>query len=64
MNIFVKLFGFNKYIDKITELEERCEKLENTINLFKNDDNVLNVVSGDLFVSGSISATKEIAAFK
>lgn len=62
MNIFVKLFGFNKYIDKLNELEERCEKLENIINL--TDDNVHNVISGDLFVSGSISATKEIAAFK
>ena len=62
MNIFIKLFGFNKYIDKITELEERCEKLENVIN--STDDNIPNVISGDLFVSGSISATKEIAAFK
>ena len=62
MNIFLKLFGFNKYVDKINELEKICEKLENVIN--STDDNVLNVVSGDLFVSGSISATKEIAAFK
>ena len=64
MNIFLKLFGFNKYVDKINELEKRCEKLENIINLIKVNDNIVNVVSGDLFVSGSISATKEIAAFK
>lgn len=61
MNIFLKLFGFNKYVDKINELEKRCEKLENVIN---STDDITNMVSGDLFVSGSISATKEIAAFK